>query len=264
MDSTYFQSGAPYEAYVGRWSRLVAVEFLNWLERAVGLDWADIGCGTGALSAAILEMCAPKSVVGIDPSAGFVEYATTRMVDPRASFATGDARAIPLADGSVDVVVSGLVLNFVPPAEHLMAVNEMRRIGRPGAVVGAYVWDYAGEMQLMRHFWDAAVALDQAAGERDEANRFPLCHPDALAALFTEAGMDSVETTAIDVPTVFRDFDDYWTPFLHAEAPAPTYAQSLAPDDLAELRAEIRSRLPIAADGSIALIARAWAVRGLV
>ena len=141
-------------------------------------------------------------------------------------------------------------------------VSEMRRVLNPNGTAGLYVWDYAGEMQLMRYFWDAAVALNPAARELDEGVRFPICRPQALEQLFAGAGLHAIQSRAIDVPTVFRDFDDYWTPFLGGQAPAPGYCMSLSEDKRAELRERLRSTLPIQADGSIQLIARAWAVKG--
>ena len=138
----------------------------------------------------------------------------------------------------------------------------MARAVRPRGVVAAYVWDYAGKMELMRYFWDAAIELDRAAFELDEGRRFPLCQPGPLTALFTQAGLRDVQVRSIDVPTRFRDFDDYWTPFLGGQAPAPGYAMSLNEERRGALRDRIRAKLPIASDGSIELIARAWAVRG--
>jgi SAM-dependent methyltransferase len=252
--------GAAYEPYVGRWSRLVAREFLAWLDVPTRGRWLDVGCGTGALSQAILADADPIAVKGVDQSPGYVTYAHARVIDERARFEVADARALPGEAAVFDAVVSGLMLNFVP--EPGSAVAEMSRVARPGTTVAAYVWDYAGEMQLMRHFWNAAVALDPAARELDEGQRFPICQPGALAALFRDAGLQHVEARGIDVPTVFHDFDDYWSPFLGGQAPAPGYAMSLTEERRAELRERIRAGLPIAADGSISLIARAWAVRG--
>jgi SAM-dependent methyltransferase len=252
-----FSSGDAYEPYVGRWSRLVAASFVEWLAVEPGARWLDVGCGTGALTSTVLRSAAPASVLGIDPTAPFVAHARSHVDDPRASFAVAPAGAVPLPDGTVDVAVSGLVLNFVPDLPAALA--ELRRVVRPGGVVAAYVWDYAGDMQLMRYFWDAAVSLDPAARELDEGPRFPLCAPDALAAAFASFG--DVATTAITVPTVFRDFEDYWTPFLGGQGPAPAYAATLDPERLAALRESLRARLPVAADGTIPLVARAWAVR---
>jgi SAM-dependent methyltransferase len=254
-------AGEAYEPYVGRWSRLVAAEFLPRLGVAPGARWLDVGCGTGALSGAILEGCAPASVLGVDPSEAFLAYARRRLTDERAEFRQGDAQALPVEDGAFDAVVSGLVLNFVPdPAK---AAGEMRRAARPGAAVAAYVWDYAEGMQMMRRFWDAAAALDPAgAGGRDEALRFTLCRPEPLRALFEGAGLREVAVTEITVPSVFRDFDDYWTPFLAGGAPAPAYCSALDENRRAELRERLRATLPASADGSIPLSARAWVAIG--
>jgi SAM-dependent methyltransferase len=259
-DHGRWDDGSRYEAYVGRWSRLVAREFLAWLDVPAHADWLDIGCGTGSLTQTILALATPAHVRGIDLSPDFVAFARMHTADPRASFAVGDAQALPEPDAVCDVAVSGLALNFVPDPDK--AASELVRVVRPGGIVAAYVWDYAGEMQLMRYFWDAAVALDSTAEALDEGKRFSLCAPEPLAQLFTGAGLRDVETRAIDVPTVFRDFDDYWTPFLSGQGPAPGYAMSLGEQRRAKLRESLRSRLPVASDGSIPLIARAWAVKG--
>jgi SAM-dependent methyltransferase len=254
-------SGGAYEPYVGRWSRLIAREFLRWLAVPPGACWLDIGCGTGALSQTILEVTSPQSVLGVDPSEGYLAFAREQIQDTRADFLLGDAQALPVSSFVYDAVVSGLVLNFVPQPSQ--ALREMVRAARKGGTVAAYVWDYTGQMQLMRYFWDAAVALDPAALELDEGRRFPLCKPELLTALFRTASLSDVVARAIDIPTDFRDFDDYWSPFLGGQAPAPGYAMSLDDERLARLREQIRANLPIASDGSIHLIARAWAVRGL-
>ena len=167
---------------------------------------------------------------------------------------------MPVDAASLDAAVSGLVLNFVP--EPQQAIAEMARVVRPGSVVAAYVWDYAGKMELMRYFWDAAVALDPGAKELDEGYRFPICQPAPLAELFAQASLREVEVRPIEIATEFRNFDDYWSPFLGGQGPAPGYAMSLREQQRAALEDRIRSALPIANDGSIHLTARAWAVRG--
>jgi SAM-dependent methyltransferase len=200
-------------------------------------------------------------VVGIDAAAGYIAYARAHVRDLRARFNAGDARALPVPSAAFDAVVSGLVLNFVP--DPAAAVAEMARAARPGGRVGVYVWDYAGSMELMRRFWDAAAALDPSARELDEGRRFAdICRPDALANLFGGAGLRKVEARAVDVPTLFRDFDDYWTPFLGGQGPAPGYVATLSAERQAALRDHLRADLSAAADGSIPLTARAWAVRG--
>src|SRR5262249_55807501 len=152
-----WEEGDPYELYVGCWSRRVAHEFLKWLGMPPSLRWLDVGCGTGALSETIAEQCNPAELTGIDPSEGFLAKSRARLQD-RATFKRGDALDLPLPDASVDVVVSGLVLNFVP--DPVSGLAQMTRVAKPGGTVAAYVWDYAGKMKLMRYFWDAAVELN--------------------------------------------------------------------------------------------------------
>jgi SAM-dependent methyltransferase len=255
-----WSAGALYEPYVGRWSRLVARELLKWLSIPVQKDWLDVGCGTGALSQIIFEHALPNAIKGIDSSADFIAYAKVHVDSARVTFEVGDAQALPMDSASFDVVVSGLVLNFVP--EPRRAVAEMSRVARLGGTVAAYVWDYADKMELIRYFWDAGVVLDPTALEFDEGCRFPICQPSTLAELFKNAGLHEVEVRPIDIPTRFRDFDDYWSPFLGGQGPAPGYAMSLSEECRGALRERIRSNLPIATDGSIPLMARVWAVRG--
>lgn len=259
--SDRWERGNPYEQYVGRWSRQLAPAFLAWLSVPTHQDWLDVGCGTGALCAAIADRCSPSSVAGLEPSQGFLETARETLKD-RAAFYQGNATQIPLDDSSVDVTVSGLVLNFVadPPA----ALLEMARVTRDHGTIAAYVWDYARRMELIRAFWDAAAQLDPNAARLDEGVRFPLCQPDALEQLFAGAGLEAVQVSTIDIPTPFASFEDYWQPFLGGQGPAPAYAMSLDETARWRLRERLRERLPIAADGSIWLTARAWAVRGVV
>ncbi len=259
--SDTWERGDPYEQYVGRWSRRVAPVFVSWLSVPAGRRWLDVGCGTGALCAAIADHGSPSSVAGVEPSEGFLE-AARRHLAGRAVLHRGHATAIPLDDASVDVVVSGLVLNFVP--DQRAALVEMARVTSRGGTIGAYVWDYAGKMELMRFFWDAAVELNSDAARMDEGIRFPLCRPEALAGLFASAGLNGAEVRAIDIPTPFASFEDYWQPFLGGQGPAPAYAMSLDAATRARLRDRIRERVPVEADGSISLTARAWAIRATV
>lgn len=259
--SDTWERGDPYERYVGRWSRRVAPRFLSWLALPSGRRWLDVGCGTGALCAAIADQCSPASLAGVEPSEGFLKTARQHLAG-QAALRSGSAAALPLEDNAFDVVVSGLVLNFVPDARAALA--EMARVTRSGGTIAAYVWDYAGKMELMRVFWDAAVALDPDATGLDEGVRFPLCRPAALGQLFSSAGLKDVQTAAIDVPTPFESFQDYWQPFLGGQGPAPGYAMSLDEAARTRLRERLRERLPAQAGGSITLTARAWAVRATV
>jgi SAM-dependent methyltransferase len=253
--------GDAYEFFIGRWSRLVAHEFIAWLTLDSNRRWLDVGCGTGSLTRAIIEDAAPSEVIGIDPSEGFVAAARRCTPASLAAFVVGGAQQLPFSDGSFDVAVAGLVLNFV--LDSAKAIAEMRRVVRPGGTVAAYVWDYAGGMQLLRYFWDAAAAVDSAAAELDEGRRFPICRPETLRALFENAAFDRTEVHTIEVPTGFKSFDDYWAPFLGGQGPAPAYCMALSADRRAALADRLKSTLPTADDGSIRLTARAFAVRGV-
>jgi len=255
-----WSAGDSYERYVGRWSRAVAGEFVAWLALPARTRCVDVGCGTGALGAALLA-AGVGEMLGLDRSLGYLGAARARAHNPRALFAVADAQTLPARDGRFDAALSGLVLNFVPHPERTIA--EMVRVVRPGGVVGVYLWDYAVGMEPIRRFWDAAVALDPAATALDEGTRFPLCSRHALVGLFETAGLGAVEARAIDVPAVFRDFEDYWEPFLSGEGPAPGYCAALGEDQRVVLRECLRRVLRAAPDGTIALTARAWAVRGV-
>lgn len=259
--SDRWERGSPYEQYVGRWSRQVAPRFVSWLDLEPGLSWLDLGCGTGALSAAILDRCAPARVIAVDPSAGFLETAAANLAG-RAEVRQGSATAIPLADAEVDVVASALMLNFV--SDPAAALAEMARVTRPGGCIAAYVWDYAGRMDLMRQFWNAAVELDPAAAAMDEGVRFPGSRREALLAQFTDAGLAQPIVAAIEITTPFADFDSYWQPFLGGQGPAPAYAMALTASARGRLRERLQQRVPARPDGSLGFSARAWAARGTV
>jgi SAM-dependent methyltransferase len=256
-----WRSAEAYEAYVGRWSRPVARQFVSELGVAPGSTWIDVGCGSGALTSAIVELRSPALVLALDRSFEFVQQIRDRSSDGLVRFVAGDAARLPFASDGADAAVSGLVLNFV--SEPVLAVREMLRSVRAGGVVGTYLWDYREGMQSIRLFWDAAIAVSPDASELDEAKRFPLCQPDALEALFRDAGASQVQVSSITVPMRFRDFDDLWTPFLGGQGPAPTYVMSLSDEQREALRDQLRRRVTPGADGSISLSARAWVVRAV-
>lgn len=255
-----WQAGDSYEQYMGRWSRQIAPRFLDWLEAPANLNWLEVGCGTGALTASILDRCNPRSVLAIDPSQGFIDKARASLVDPRVEFRIADALDLPVPTGSKDGVVSALVLNFV--SDRAKALAEMKRVGRTGASVAFYVWDYpGGGVQFMRAFWTAATSLDPAASDLTEDRRFPFCTPDGLKQLVGEAGLGAFEIAALEVSSVFKDFDDYWRPFTLGAGPAPGYCASLQPDARERLRTRLSETLPRQPDGTIHLTTRAWAVK---
>ena len=256
--SDTWERGSSYEQYVGRWSRRVAPVFLSWLNLPIGGRWVDVGCGTGALCAAIVDHASPSKVVGIEPSEGFLKLAS-QALGTRAELQKGSAAQLPLGNATCDAVVSGLVLNFVPDLPGALA--EMARVAAPRGTIAAYVWDYAGKMELIRLFWDAAVELDPEAAKLHEGTRFPLCSQTALRAAFESAGLREIDVLAIDVKADFGSYEDYWAPFLGGQGPAPAYAMSLSEANRSRLREKLRSKLKSGSGGAISLTARAWAIR---
>lgn len=252
---------AAYESWMGRWSRLIARPFVSWLRVPPGRSWLDVGCGTGSLSGVILRAAAPARVVAVDRSAAYLAAARRGLSGDRLAVAVGNAGALPFAPQRFDAVVSGLLLNFLPDPE--AALRGMVRAARPGGMVSAFVWDYLDGMQIIRTFWDVAARDDPTVAELPEVRRYPLCRPERLRALFAAAGLDAIQVVALESPALFRDFDDYWQPFLGGQGTAPTYVATLPDERRAALREKLRAALPIAVDGRIPLRIRAWAVRGV-
>jgi SAM-dependent methyltransferase len=258
-----WRAGDRYETYMGRWSRKVAPHFLNWLGATGGLDWLDVGCGTGALTATILADSNPRNVVAIDLSEEFISMARAAVTDDRVEFRTGNAEVIDLNSASRDVVVSALALNFVP--DRIRALAEMKRVVRPSGTVGFYVWDYPGSgLEFVQSFWDVAKQLDGRARDLAEDRRFGFCSLAGLAALMRDAGLPHFEHTAIQIPTIFRDFEAYWQPFTLGSGPAPGYCASLEPPARENLKRKLRDNLVHREDGSICLKARAFAIKTVV
>lgn len=254
-----WESASAYERFMGRWSRELGRRFVSWLGVAPGGHWLEVGCGTGALTSAILEIGHPATVLATDSSEQFVAHARAAFTDPRARFGVAGVDELPARAGGYDVVASSLVLNFLP--DPAAALGQMRSLVAETGTVAACVWDYAGEMQFLRHFWDAAVELDPAARAHDEGVRFPICSPAGLESAFRQAGLSHVEVEPLEVATPFRDFEDYWTPFVGGPGPAPGYLASLPIGQQRALASRLEATLPRGSDGSIALTARAWAAR---
>ena len=259
MTKDSWNSGDPYEYFMGRWSKLTAPLFLEWLDVQSGLSWLDIGCGTGALSEAICNNCEPLNLTCIDPSPEFLDMTKQRLSNEIDS-AIGTASNIPKASNTFDIVASALALNFFPDLPG--AFSEMKRVLKPNGTIAAYVWDYSGRMDFLRHFWDAAREADPNTDKLDEGVRFPICNLDRLQDVFRSAGLSDIKTTHLDVQTVFKNFDDYWNPFLGGQGPAPGYVTSLKEDLRTNLKSRLREKLPTEGDGSIRLLARALAIRG--
>ena len=254
-------SGQNYERYMGRWSRKVAAEFLNWFNPPKSADWLEIGCGTGALTSSILRGHEPNSVLATDASEDFINHARETITDRRASFKTATAQNLPLEDESVDIVTSALVLNFVPDRRE--GLIEMQRVLRPGGTLSFYVWDYpGGGIGFIDAFWKAAASIDPKAAELDEGARFPFCSAGGLADLCAEAGLTNAEIAPIEVLTEFPDFESFWRPFTQGTGPAPGYCTSLPDDHRDALKACLAERLD--EGGPVVMTARAWAMKAAI
>jgi SAM-dependent methyltransferase len=253
-------SGADYDRWMGRWSRLVAHEFLQWLAVPAGLRWLDVCCGSGVVTQIIDEHANAASIAGVDVSAEQIHFARQHRAHHNVTFETGNAQALRFADSSFDVAVCGLGLNYLPsPARGL---EEFRRVVRSGGTIAVYVWDYGEGARFLREFWDAAIAADRSAAEFDQARRFPMCTPEGLHRLFDDAKLEEPSVHAIELVTRFASFDDYWEPLLTGQGSAPNYLASRDKAIQSEIRERVHASLPIDAQGAIDMPARAWAIRG--
>ncbi|MGO1077563.1 class I SAM-dependent methyltransferase [Inquilinus sp. CA228] len=247
-----------YEHYMGRWSRRIAAPFVDWLDPPAQADWLEVGCGTGALTEAVLAGAAPRSILAVDASDGFVAHARSTIRDGRTRFEVAGARRLPAADAAIDVVASALVLNFI--TDRPAALAEMQRVLRPDGLLGFYVWDYpGGGIGFIDAFWKAAADIDPRAAALDESRRFPFCTRFGLLALCRAAGLRAPVIEPIETQIVFRDFDTFWLPFTLGAGPAPGYCAGLADDHRAALKAHLARTL--GTGGTVRFRARAWAVK---
>jgi SAM-dependent methyltransferase len=257
-----FSAGDAYERFMGRWSRDLAPLLVKFAGIRDGNVVLDVGSGMGALTAAVAAVAPSSRIIGIDPAAPYVAFAQTRHRRDRIRFEVGDARQLRFANGSFDRTLSLLVLNFIPdPAR---ALNELMRVTRPGGTVAGAVWDYGEGMQILRVFWEEAISLNPAMDARDERH-MPLCRRGELAVLWREHGLQDVSEETLTIQTSLVSFDDYWSPFLEKQGPAGEYVASLSAGERDQLRLRLRRRLLADdPDRPIVLVARAWAVRGIV
>jgi SAM-dependent methyltransferase len=263
MMTPHWTAASSYESYVGRWSRLVAERFVDWLAPRPGGRWLDVGCGTGALAAAIHDRADPCHVVSADISLPYLTHARSRLADPRVFHVCARAESPPVRRRSHDAAVSGLVLNFLTDPNAVLV--ELAAIVRVGGAVSAYVWDYNGRMEMMQATWEEATKLDPAVESHPARSGYTLCRPEALHRLFDSAKLQDVHVAPLDIGMRFEGFDDLWEPLLSGQGSLSGYVSSLASARQAELRAALQARFCTGRDGSaFTLAARAWAVRGTV
>ena len=261
-EAKMFAASAGYERFMGRWSRLLAPHYIAFAGVKNGDRVLDIGTGTGSLAAAVEASMPASQIVGVDPSKGFISYAQKNAKSTCVQFDVGDAQALKYKDASFDSTLALLVMNFVP--DHHKAITEMRRVTRPQGIISACVWDYDQGMQMLRFFWDEAIALDPAIEPKDERH-MKLSHQGQLGDLWKKAGLINVKEESLVIDQAYSSFNDYWEPFTKGAGPGGAYVVSLPEDRRRQLEARIRTRLlGDRADGPFTLKAKTWCVRGEV
>ena len=262
ISNPLFSEAEAYERYMGRWSRGLAPLLVRFAGVRDSHAVLEVGSGTGALAAAVAAAVPSATVVGIDPAAAYVASAQSKRPSDRLSFEVGEARQMRFEDAAFNRTLSLLVINFIPDPQ--AALLEMKRVTRHGGMVAAAVWDYREGMEMLRTFWDAAIALRPDDGARDERH-MPLCGRGELVALWRRGGLESVVEEGLTIETPFSSFDDYWIPFTLKQGPAGAYVAGLAPAEREALRLRLRQRLVgDGPDHPFVLSARAWAARGVV
>ena len=257
-----FAASDAYDLFMGRWSRALAARFVTFVSVQDGDSVLDLGSGTGSLALAVVEAFPSARVTGIEPSPAYVSAAKERASNNRVRFAVGNAQALELPSENFHKTLSMLVMNFIP--DPTAALREMIRVTRPEGIVGAAVWDYGDGMEMLRVFWDEAIALDPSIDARDERH-MPLCRAGELSLLWRANGLDRVEEQPLVIEQSFTSFDDYWIPFLGGQGPAGVHVASLSDASRSALAARLRDRLTgTGPDRPFTLRARAWAVKGIV
>lgn len=259
MHQTAWTDAAAYESYVGQWSRIIAPMFVQWLAPQSGLTWLDVACGTGALTSAILNSAQPAAIDAIDRSQAYLDYAREHLPDPHVRFQLAAAESLPYPASSFDAVVSGLILNFID-ADRVLA--EQSRVAKPGAVLAAYIWDYAGAYDYARLFWDAALAIDPAAAKYDPRHRFAIHDATALQRLFTSRHLENVDTIFLDAQASFPNFEAYWQALDARQGSMAEYLSGITGETRAAIRQGLSANVQRDANAPVRLRLRAIAVKG--
>ena len=252
-----FNDGAAYERGMGAWSRLAGEVFLDWLAPSNGLKWIDVGCGNGAFTELIVQQCDPTIVEGIDPSEAQIAFARERPAAGTANFRQGDAEALPFIEKSFDVATMALVIFFGP--EPKKGIREMVRVVRPGGTVAAYAWDLPRGGFPFEAIWDEMHILGVTPKQPPSAD---ISKMEAMLKLWTDAGLEAVETKEIVVQRTFKDFDEFWS--ISTSGSIGAQISRVPASDVSVLKERVRARLPLDATGRITFSARANAAKGRV
>jgi len=254
-----FDDGEAYDQYMGRWSRAIGEKFLAWLEAPANCRWLDVGCGTGAFTELVLARAAPETIIGIDPSPAQVEHARRTVTAPQADFRQGSATELPFDAGTFDVVVSALVIHFLP--DRAKGFRDMLRVTSPGGIVAGYTWRKSAAI-IDAPYGPLARGVIAVAGDVLISPAVPEAMPEGLRAALVAEGYGDIDITTIEASQTFRDFEDYWTSqtatFPH---PVAKSVAALSDPDRERLREMLRTALPAAVDGTITYSSRATAFK---
>ena len=256
-NDTYTQ----YDDFMGRWSRQVAIQFLDWIAVERGLGWLDVGCGAGMLAQTVIKNCEPSSVTGADPLEKSIAAAKQHPDNKDIQLEIGDAQDLPFEDSKFDAVVSGLMIKFVP--DKVKAIEEMKRVARAGSVIALYDWDMDSNMNTTRHFWGAVADIIPDRADDHSTVRTPMTEIDSIAKLFEAAGAKGVQKNTIAFTTQFHDLDDYWNPITRNSQNVGRFYKTMTDEQRKAVHERLKQTLPFAEDGSISFESRAVAVKGI-
>jgi ubiquinone/menaquinone biosynthesis C-methylase UbiE len=255
----FFVDGEAYERLMGRFTRAAGNIFLDWLSPPDGLVWIDVGCGTGAFTGLLLDRCAPKKVRAVDPSSEQIAYARKTPAAAHVDFQIGDAQALPFGNGEFDAGVMALVITFVPDPNKTIA--ELKRVTKPGGIVGTYMWDFYNKGFPQHPFREA---LERMGVEVPYLPGHAHSRMNNMEGYFKSAGLEDTATRVIEVDVVYANFDELW----RGQTALPNYVVQhilkMAPGDVERLKSDLLERLPKDKCGRIAYKARANAVKGRV
>ena len=254
--ATKFDDGVAYEAWMGRWSRIVGEKFLTWLSPPQNLSWIDVGCGNGAFTELIHAKCDPSCIQGVDPSQEQLDVARSRVPSNTIEYKIGTAQALPLEDNIVEVAAMALAINLPPDPRE--AVAEMMRVTKPGGIVATYMWDIPNGGITMEPI---RVALKEMGVDTPIFGE-TVTTPENMLELWQAAGLKDVSLTRIDITLSFKDFDEFWTSNTGTENTVVRAIKSLSDIDVETLKAKLRDRLINGSQGGISYGAFTNAVRG--
>ncbi len=254
-----FDDSAAYERFMGRWSRAVGPVFLEWLASSRSGRWLEVGCGTGIFTQLLVDTCAPDTVVAVDSSQAQIDHAQRQSLEPRTAFRVADAQALPFQDAAFDVVVSALVINFIP--DQLRALSEMRRVARRGGIVAGYVWDFAAERSPS---WPMRAGMRNFGMAVPDVPGTEISSLSALMSLFEGAGLEEIVTRPIEVANSFPDFEVFWQAQTPSYSPATKMIAAMPETDRRRLIETVRAGFPLSSDGRIEYSARANAIKARV